>query len=146
MAQMFAAGSRPRKQACPGVMQTFLRLALRSSEVGLSESGDALIHARWIKYREIQSQGLSYPKSLGRMVCKIIVGQAMDKRPQPIGFDSVENCRQRFPIEVNLVLRYRMRSNCPVCHRPYKDDVEQVACAHPGIQFGVKLLSGGPSF
>ena len=58
------------------------------SKIGFSESGDALIQARRIKYREIQRQRLSYPKRLGRMIGKIIVGQAMHERPEPTGLDS----------------------------------------------------------
>ena len=85
--------------------------------------GDALIHASWIKYREVQRQRLADPKGLRRMVCQIIVGQAMDKRPEPIGLDSLNNGGQRLPVEVNLVLRYRMRSDCTVRHYSDEDDV-----------------------
>jgi hypothetical protein len=118
-------------------------LIRRHSEVRLSESGDALIHARWIEYQKIQSQRLAYPKSLGRMVREVIVSQAMDKRPEPVGLDSVEDCRQRLPIEVNFVLRYGMWSNWPICHLPYKDDIDKVTRALRCLQLRVKLLSGG---
>jgi len=77
------------------------------------------------------------------MVRKVIVCQAMNKRPESVGLDSVEDGRQRLLVEVNFVLRYGMRSNWPVCHLPYKDDVDQVTRALPCLQFGVKLLGGG---
>jgi len=115
--------------------------AHRGSEVGLSESGDALIAARWIEDREVQWQGLSYPKSLGRVVCQIIVGQAMDKRSQPVGLDSRKDCRKRLPVEMDLELRHRMRSNRMVSHFTNEDDEGQVTQTLRGLQFRVELVS-----
>ena len=77
------------------------------------------------------------------MVRKVIVGQAMNERPEPVGLDTVDDGRQRLPVEVNFVLRYRMWSNRPVCHLSYKDDVDQLTRALPGLQFGAKLLGDG---
>jgi hypothetical protein len=77
------------------------------------------------------------------MVRKIIVGQLVDKRPETTCLYSLEDCRQGFAVEVNLVLRYRMRPNRPFRHLPYKEDVDQVACALLCSQIGVKLFGGG---
>ena len=77
------------------------------------------------------------------MVREIVVSQLMDKRPEPTGLDPRENRRQRPPVEVNLELRYRMGSNWPVGHFPYKDDIDEVTCALPRSQIGSKLLGGG---
>jgi hypothetical protein len=98
-----------------------------------------LIHAGGIKYREIERQGLAYPKSLGRVVCQIIVGESMDERPQAIGLNALNNGRQRLAVEVNLVLRYWMWSDCTICHVPYEDDVSQVTRAFLGLQVAVQL-------
>jgi len=115
----------------------------RPSEVGFSESGNALVHSRRVKYREIKRQGLSYPKSLRRVIGEIVVGQLMEKRPEPTRFDLRENRRQRPPVEVNLELRDGMRSNWPVCHLPYKDDPHEVTRTPPRSQIGMQLLGGG---
>jgi hypothetical protein len=76
------------------------------------------------------------------VVCEIIVRQLMDKRPEPTRVDPRENRWQCPPTEVNLVLRYRMRSNWPVCHFTYEDDIDKVACALACSQLGMKLPGG----
>ena len=77
------------------------------------------------------------------MVRKIIVGQGMDQRPEPVALDSLKDRLQRLPVEVNLVLRYRMWSNCPVSHFPDEDDIDQVTRALLCLQFAMKLLGDG---
>ena len=77
------------------------------------------------------------------MVGKIVVSQPVDKRLEPAHPDSLENSWQRSSEEVNLVLRYRMRSNGSVGHLSDEDDVDQVTGALIGSKLGMKALGDG---
>jgi len=90
--------------------------------VGLAETIDALVLARWIEHADIELDRLADPVRQAGVIGEIVVGERMDQGPQPRVFDRCHNISSSVLEEMHFILRDRMRADAALGHLANEQD------------------------